>query len=105
MEDLFAHRWVHAFEEDTEDGEVYRPEDADLPLSRRPRERLELSRDGSARVWLPSPDDRPRAQAATWSEESGELVVEAKGGGAGGGKEYRIVSRSVDRLVARRGRG
>ena len=35
---LFATRWVHAFEEDDARGAVYRPADADLPLSRRPRE-------------------------------------------------------------------
>ena len=41
---LFTTRWVHVFEEDTAEGAVYRPEDDQIPLSRRPRERLEYSR-------------------------------------------------------------
>jgi hypothetical protein len=75
--DAFARRWVHAFEEDGPEGQVYLPEDADLPRTRRPRERLELSPDGTARLWQPGPDDRPRPRPVTWSpaEGTGELRV------------------------------
>ena len=98
--ELFAHRWVHVFEEDTERGAVYRPAESDIPLSRRPREWLELSRDGSARVLLPGPDDRLREQAAAWHEEAGDVVVRTTG--AGDSREYRVVQCSNDRLVVRR---
>lgn len=92
---LFGTRWVHVFEEDTPAGAVYRAEDDAIPLSRRPREQLELRRDGSARLFVPGPADRPVEQPATWQEEGGVLVVRAREGGA----ELRIVERSPTRLV------
>jgi len=92
---LFTTRWVHVFEEDTAEGAVYRPEDADIPLSRRPRERLELRADGSGRLITAGPDDRLVEQPATWQDEGGALVIRAREGGA----ELRIVERSAGRLV------
>jgi hypothetical protein len=97
---LFAQRWVHVFEEDTAEGAVYRPEDADLPLSRRPREVLELAPDGTAHVLVPGPDDRLQKQAARWSEEGNEVVIRSTGK-TRGAKEYRIVKRSPERLVVK----
>ena len=93
---LFGTRWVHAFEEDDAAGAVYRPEDADLPLSRRPRERLALAADGSAQLFVPGPDDRPRPRDATWRDDGGEIVIDAPGGA------YRVVAWSPDRLVVKR---
>ena len=56
---LFATTWVHVFEEDSAKGAVYRAEDdASIPLSRRPRERIQLQSDGSATVQLSGADDR-----------------------------------------------
>jgi hypothetical protein len=94
---LFDTRWVHVFEEDTAEGAVFRAEDGDVPLSRRPRERLELDRDGSARLYVAGADDRLVDRPATWIEEGGALVVRARDGGA----EARIVERSPERLVVR----
>jgi hypothetical protein len=94
---IFGTRWVHVFEEDTPDGAVYRAEGGKVPLSRRPRERIELHKDGSARVFLPGPDDRLVEQSTTWREEGSDLVVRAVAGTA----ELRIVARSPDRLVVR----
>ena len=94
---LFATGWVHAFEEDTAEGAVYRPRGSKLPLSRRPRERLELSPDGTARIFVQGPDDRYVEEAARWHDEDGSIVVRARAGGA----ELRIVERSPDRLVVR----
>ncbi len=90
---LFATTWVHVFEEDTSAGAVYRPEASSIPLSRRPRERLKLSPDGSAHYFTAGPDDRPAGRAATWCEEDGGLVVRTDD------VELRIVDRSADRLV------
>ena len=66
---LFTTRWVHLFEQDSPEGEVYAPEDGPIPLSRRPRERLELKPDGSAVVFGPGADDRPAPQPARWTED------------------------------------
>jgi hypothetical protein len=96
---LFATTWVHVFEQDGGRGAVYRPETDPIPLSRRPRERLELSEDGSARVLAPGPDDRFVEQPATWSDEDDEIVVRTQAGA-----ELRIVDRSSSRLVVQAGR-
>jgi hypothetical protein len=96
---LFAARWVHAFEEDTAEGAVYRPDTEDLPLSRRPREQFELSADGGARLFLPGPGDRPEAVLATWSEEGAELVIRTAPGRPR--RELRVVRREPRRLVVR----
>ena len=94
---LFATRWIHVIEEDTPEGAVFRAEDGDIPLSRRPRERLELDRDGSARLYVPGPDDRLVDQPATWTKDGEAVVVRARSGGA----EAHIVERSAERLVVR----
>jgi hypothetical protein len=88
---------VHVFEEDTAEGAVYRPEDGDIPLSRRPRERFELDADGSARLFVQGPDDRYVEQKATWREEGGAMVIRARQGGT----ELRIVERSPTKLVVK----
>ena len=95
---LFATRWVHVAEEDTAEGAVYRPDDDRVPLSRRPRELLELRKDGSAKLFVPGPDDRPVEQQATW-QEAGEP---RRTRGARFGANLEIVDRSPSRLVVKR---
>jgi len=95
---LFTTRWVHLHEQDSAAGEVYAPEDGPVPLSRRPRQRLELKPDGSATIYRGGADDRPAATAASWSEEGSHLVVRTDAGGAA----LRIVERSPTRLVIKR---
>jgi hypothetical protein len=97
---LFATRWVHVFEEDTADGEVYRPEDAHIPLSRRPREQLQLRPDGSATIFAGGPDDRAVGRPATWQKQGEQLIVRSTTDPTA----LRIVARSAERLVVRRGR-
>jgi hypothetical protein len=89
--------WVHVFEKDTPEGAVYLPEDADIPLSRRPRERLELGADGKATLLVPGPDDRFIRQPARWAEEGQDVVVRD----ASDAVKVRIVKRSPDRLIVR----
>jgi hypothetical protein len=72
---LFAARWVHVFEEDGPEGQVYRPETGSVPLSRRPRQRVSFARDGSACVVVQGPDDRLHEIAARWTETDGEVTV------------------------------
>jgi hypothetical protein len=95
---LFTTRWVHLFEEDTAQGEVYAPEDGPIPLSRRPRERLELKPDGSALVFGPGADDRPAPRPAHWTANDDGVVVQPDSGSA----PLRIVERSSTRLVIQR---
>ena len=97
---LFATRWVHVFEEDTAEGEVYRPDDAHIPLSRRPREQLQLRPDGSATMFVGGPDDRPVGRPATWEKEGAQVIVRSSTDPT----TLRIVDRSAGRLVIRRGR-
>jgi hypothetical protein len=94
---LLGTTWVHVFEEDTEEGAIYRPEEDDIPLSRRARERFELRADGSARVLEPGPDDRFVEHAATWSEEKGAVVIRKRAGAP----SFRIIRQSPSRLVVR----
>ena len=95
---LFGTTWVRVFEEDTDAGAVYRPEDAAIPLSRRPRERIELDPDGTARLFRPGPDDRFVEQPASWKDEEGVLVIHARDGAV----ELRITGRSAERLVVQK---
>ena len=99
-------KWIHMFEEDDEHGEVYRRDLGDAPLSRRPRERLEIAADGTAMFRTGGADDRLVASAATWSEAQGHVTIRVAqpSGGSRGAKasEYRVVESSHDRLVLRR---
>ena len=96
---LFSTRWVRVSEEDTPEGAVYRPDSADLPLSRRPREQLELKFDGSASVTMPGADDRPVPMRARWELQGAEMTIRTTGAAT---RELRIVSHSAARLVVRR---
>lgn len=96
---LFETPWVHVFEEDGPEGAVYRPEAGELPLSRRPRERLSLSPDGSARLVTSTPDDRLREVEASWTEAAGEVTVTTRS--AGLVRTLRVRLRSSDCLIVR----
>lgn len=87
------------YEEDTAAGAVFRPEDGAIPLSRRPREQLELDPDGTARLFKAGPDDRLVEEPATWSEGGVKPPVRLAGSGA----EVSIVDRKPDRLVVKFG--
>jgi len=95
-------RWVHIFEEDTEDGEVYGPEDENVPLSRRPREAFELDPDGTARVFMPGPDDRMTPSEASWTDEGDAVVLRAPAGKGSRATQLRIVETGPDRLLVKR---
>jgi len=100
MQAMTAHQWLHAFEEDAAGDEVYRPAESEVPPARRPRERLTLDADGSARVSVGGPDDRSRALAATWSADGADIVVRVTRT-LTARSTYRIVSVEHDRLVVR----
>jgi hypothetical protein len=100
---VFETRWVHAFEEDSAGGEVYRPETEDIPLSRRPRRRIALSPDGSARIGVPGPADRPVEMDATWNREGDEFVIRTKASGGRREEVLRVSVQSPTRLLVRAG--
>lgn len=95
---LFSTRWVHLFEEDAPDTQIFVPETTDVPLSRRHRERLEFNPDGSASIMTPGPDDRPRPSPARWTEDAGGIVVRSSDEGTA----LRIIERTRTRLVVRK---
>jgi hypothetical protein len=101
-ESLFAEPWVHVFEEDTPDGEVYRPESGDIPLSRRPRRRLSFSPDGSAQIELPGADDRPREQHATWKQEGDDVILRCGSESGAGERVLHVSLQSPTRLIVRK---
>ena len=72
---LCSTAWVHVFEEDGTEGHVYRPVGDELPLARRPRQRLSFSPDGTAKLVVSGPDDRLHSVEAHWTEAQGEIVV------------------------------
>ncbi len=92
---LYATRWVRVFEEDGPRGASYRPQTADLPLSRRPRDQFELDADGTARLFVPGPDDRLIAREAIWSHEGDHVVIRLRGSPV---VEMRIVELTPRRL-------
>ena len=89
--------WVHVFEEDTAAGAVFKPEDADIPLSRRPRERIELKSGGAATIWKGGADDRPAPMSARWTHEDDGLVVRDSDGAV----RLRVVEQSGERLLVK----
>ena len=97
QDQLFGTTWVHAFEEDSSEGAVYRPEQDEIPLSRRPRERFQLEPNGAARMLIPGPDDRYVEQLAKWSEDKGDVVIRP----CTGEPSLRIVAKSPSRLIVR----
>ena len=96
---LFEERWLHSYEEDTASGQVYRLESWDFPLSRRPREAIELHPDGKARIFLPGAVDRPRPVNASWSDEQESIVIRAPSQSGRAEIERRIISTASDKLV------
>jgi hypothetical protein len=102
---LVQTRWVHVEGDDAERGEgaFFRDADGDIPLSRRPKEFLEFSDDGTVRKLVTGPDDRAREVDRTnWREDGGQVVFRFAAPQAKGGGEYRIVEQQADRLVIRR---
>jgi hypothetical protein len=94
---LVGKTWVHVFEEDTDAGAVYRPDDGDIPLSRRPRERFKINADGSAQLYTPGPDDRVVEHPATWEHDGDALVIRTADGA-----EVRIGEHSAAHLIAKK---
>src|SRR5262245_59104997 len=99
---LLRQRWIHSFEEDSVETQVYRPQSWDFPLSRRPRDAFELRADGTADLFLPGAADRPEPAGASWTEEEGQLLIRAVKKGVHGPLTLRVVESTADKLLVRR---
>lgn len=99
---LLQRRWIHSFEEDAAEAQVYRPQSWDFPLSRRPRDAFELRADGTAQLFLPGAQDRPEAADASWTEEDGKLVIRTIKKAAHSPLTLRIIEFTADKLLVRR---
>ena len=90
--------WIHVFEEDSAGQEVYRREDGPIPLSRRPRERIQVRPDGTASVFLPGPGDGYVECQAKWNEEGGGMVIRVRDARL----EFVVIERTASRLLIER---
>jgi hypothetical protein len=97
---LAGTRWIHVEGDDDARGALFRAAGGDIPLSRRPREVLEFDADGGVRLSRTGPDDRAR-EVARGACDGDRITLDAPD--ARGATEYRVVERSDDRLVIRRG--
>lgn len=97
---LVESTWVHVFEEDAPEGEVYRPESDAIPRSRRTRARLCFFANGTARILLAAADDRHDAVPAQWKEEDGQITV-TPDSAAAGVRTLRARLEGKTRLVVR----
>ena len=91
-----AQHWVHAHEEDSASGRVYRPKSFALPPSRG-RTAFELGSDGSYVEHGPGPTDRNVQKAGgRWHLSGQELTVIDP---AGTERRSKVVELSPDRLM------
>jgi len=98
---LFGKTFVHAFEEDGAEGEVYRAEGDEVRRSRRPRERLSFSKDGTVRLMLARADDRLSEVKARWTVEGADIVVTPEEAGGPSAVILRARITSDGRLLVR----
>jgi hypothetical protein len=95
-------RWVHVDGDDTTEGAVFRDAAGDIPLSRRPKEYLEFSDDGTVRRLATGADDRAHeVDRTTWWAVDGHVVFRFETADAHGRHAYRIVEQGAGRLVIR----
>ena len=93
-------QWLHSFEEDSGDLQVYRPASADFAPARRPRQGLLIDAQGGLHLQLPGPDDRllPASEAATPLGMGRHRLPPSM---AQAGPVLEIVEQTADRLVVR----
>ena len=92
-------RWVHSYEEDTENELIFRPTGHPFPPSRG-RMSLELRPDGTYVQAEPGPTDAPQESTGKWSLDGDRLVLHGEHGGQG--QAWRVVSAGEDGLRIRR---
>ena len=74
-----AQRWVHSYEEDTDQEMVFRPGSYAFPPARG-RKSFELAPDGSASLSGIGPDDRATRTSGEWKlDEANRLLLRSSG--------------------------
>ncbi|MEP6732508.1 MAG: hypothetical protein ABJE10_17820 [bacterium] len=100
---LVETRWVHVDGDDADHDAVFHDATGDVPLSRRPKEFLEFSDDGTVRKLATGADDRAHeVDRAIWRVEDGTVVFRFADAEAKGANDYRVVEQGAGRLVIRR---
>ena len=72
LQALLTQHWVHSYEEDVDDLQVYRPVDYSFPLSRG-RSGFEVQENGKFIYYSIGPTDRPQAILGDW-----ELITDTR---------------------------
>jgi hypothetical protein len=92
--------WVHAHEEDTEEGMVFRPADVDLPPSRG-RMAFELREDGTFAETGLGVTDVPEEATGRWALD-GDIIRLSEGASQGVPREMEVITADAGRLVIHR---
>jgi hypothetical protein len=96
-------RWIRVPDEDDEGGAVYRDASGDIPPSRRPKEYLEFSDDGTVRKLATGADDRAHeVDRTTWRQKDGKVVFNFGAANSRETEEHQIVEQSPDKIVIRK---
>lgn len=96
-------RWVHIPGDDHEGGAVYRDASGDIPPTRRPKEYLEFSDDGTVRKLATGADDAAHeVDRTTWSQKEGKVVFSFGGANKREAEEHQIVEQAPDKIVVKR---
>jgi hypothetical protein len=98
VQDLYG-QWTRSHEEDTPDGQVFRPASHRFPPARG-RASFDLRADGTYLETSPGPVDVPVASAGAWSLEGDRLILAGERDDPG--HAWQIAELSADRLVVKR---
>jgi|SRR5688572_11904174 hypothetical protein len=73
--DALVGRWIHSWEEDSGENRTYRREGFDFPLSRRPRQVVDLMADGHFVSRSGGPADATVAREGRWEARNSVLLT------------------------------
>lgn len=100
---LIGKRWVHVDGDDTAAGAVYHNAEANIALSRRPKEYLEFAEDGTVKKLATGADDRAHeVDSARWSSNDPNVSFKFASADARGATSYHVVEQGDDRIVVHR---
>ena len=82
---------------------MYRDASGDIPPTRRPKEYLEFSDDGTVRKLATGADDAAHeVDRTTWSQKEGKVVFSFGGANKREAEEHQIVEQAPDKIVVKR---
>ncbi len=98
---VIAQRWVHSYEEDTDQTMVFRPVSFPLPPARG-RKSFELSADGNALLSPIGPDDRPGQGTGHWRLDEANRLTLRPAGASVPNSVLEVLSVEPDKLVVKK---